>query len=1045
MGGSSKKQTVGYKYYLGAHLVICHGPVDSITEIQVDRRIAWQGNNTGGPLSIDKPFLFGGDAREGGVSGDVNVLMGRADQMQDNYLVQQLGENVPGYRGVVSLILNQTYMGNNPYIKPWAITASRINITSGNFTQWNNQKATIFRETDFSEQCLPYECDALEAQDPNWRYYIYGSEPDFADVFPIPGVTPRGFGGAEVTDFNSEHLPREPVFLPDAIVPCGIDPEFIYAVRNFGYLEADNANATVVSAIVAGTAGPPGATMHQVNVTGELTNPGGAIFQSFVGGLGGLQPSDFGVFAGGSTTSFEWEGTGDQRFQDAATKLDLTSGDGIEFVITRFEFEYLGTGLGFPQFNPATQYLYLRFSVSHQVGNINNPVSSVIDVLRIYLVPDATGTRGVANLEFNFIALTGNGNRERNVAAIKVGAEEDFPGFIDDLFGFRRNIPAYEIPNDCPECNDMNPAHIIRECLTDSVWGMGYNDADIDDTAFEAAADTLFDEDMGISILWEREQPLEDFIGEILRHIDAVLYVSRVTGRFVLKLIREESAALTLDESNVSSVTDAKRPTVSELTNAVTVIYWDHVTEEEAGVTIHNEALRQIQGVEIGTTVQYPGFTNSGLASRVAERDLKALSTPLLSCTVEASRAAAELNVGDVVRLDWPDLSINTDMRINTIDLGDGIDNSITLELIQDVFTTPSAARTGQQTTGWIDPLAGEPLASIGRIVTESPYYALVLDQSERVINDILTDDPDAGFLLVAGGRQGNEFDATISVDSGSGFTSAATMDFSPTASLTDNIRQTDSTLYYESGKDIDEIDTPAIAQIGEELIKVTGSGADSNGTFLTVGRGILDTTPKEHTAGSVITVWGDYAESDDIQYAPGEGVDVQITTQQNTTALESPPTDSVTFASRAIRPYPPGNLQVDGESYPDNLYWSADHFISWAHRSRTQQTAGDLFDHFEGDIGPEPGTTYRVEGYAFVGDSTVEEQFLQTDVGSMTEWGMDSNLSEVDSNMGFPPEDSRTVTIKVWSVRDGYDSLQAAEVSFQVPPFTDSIGDSNA
>ncbi|EKF9276366.1 hypothetical protein O1B68_002107 [Vibrio cholerae] len=44
MGGSSKKQTVGYRYYLGMHLAMCHGPVDAVTEIQVADRQAWSGS-----------------------------------------------------------------------------------------------------------------------------------------------------------------------------------------------------------------------------------------------------------------------------------------------------------------------------------------------------------------------------------------------------------------------------------------------------------------------------------------------------------------------------------------------------------------------------------------------------------------------------------------------------------------------------------------------------------------------------------------------------------------------------------------------------------------------------------------------------------------------------------------------------------------------------------------------------------------------------------------------------------------------------------------
>ena len=30
-GGGSKEVTVGYKYYVGMHMILCHGPVDNIS------------------------------------------------------------------------------------------------------------------------------------------------------------------------------------------------------------------------------------------------------------------------------------------------------------------------------------------------------------------------------------------------------------------------------------------------------------------------------------------------------------------------------------------------------------------------------------------------------------------------------------------------------------------------------------------------------------------------------------------------------------------------------------------------------------------------------------------------------------------------------------------------------------------------------------------------------------------------------------------------------------------------------------------------------
>ena len=70
-GGKSDEQVVGYKYFLGVHMALAHGPLDNVNRIEVDRRIAWEGINTGGAINVDAPELFGGDGREGGVSGIV--------------------------------------------------------------------------------------------------------------------------------------------------------------------------------------------------------------------------------------------------------------------------------------------------------------------------------------------------------------------------------------------------------------------------------------------------------------------------------------------------------------------------------------------------------------------------------------------------------------------------------------------------------------------------------------------------------------------------------------------------------------------------------------------------------------------------------------------------------------------------------------------------------------------------------------------------------------------------------------------------------------
>ena len=257
--GGSKSQIVGYRYALGLHLALCHGPVDAIREIRVDGRTAWSvarggsgaaddssgsagsgagvepqigmvaamsatpalpdedsavvtfagtlpgvrlgqsyrlrfedgssvvttlrrvdydaatdwtswevtpagtafaaqpvvvletsaaasnmgAGASGGRIRIDAPELFGGESREGGIVGDIDVLMGAPDQGPNDYLSGVLGAAVPAYRGLCSLVLRQVYLGINPYLKPWAVRVTRVLAGEAGTAQWYPARAAI--------------------------------------------------------------------------------------------------------------------------------------------------------------------------------------------------------------------------------------------------------------------------------------------------------------------------------------------------------------------------------------------------------------------------------------------------------------------------------------------------------------------------------------------------------------------------------------------------------------------------------------------------------------------------------------------------------------------------------------------------------------------------------------------------------------------------------------------------------------------------------------------------------------------------------------
>lgn len=154
--GGGKKQTIGFKYFFGLHAVICQSGIDGISELRFDNRRAWSGLIQRGLIRIDRPGLFGGKKREGGVKGRIAVLDGRPTQGVDSYLSARQTGAVPAYRGVVSMVFRQFYFGNNPYPKPWRVKV--INVFS-TFGGWLPSLAPIGEQISFERVAVHIALD----------------------------------------------------------------------------------------------------------------------------------------------------------------------------------------------------------------------------------------------------------------------------------------------------------------------------------------------------------------------------------------------------------------------------------------------------------------------------------------------------------------------------------------------------------------------------------------------------------------------------------------------------------------------------------------------------------------------------------------------------------------------------------------------------------------------------------------------------------------------------------------------------------------------
>jgi hypothetical protein len=317
----------------------------------------------------------------------------------------------------------------------------------------------------------------------------------------------------------------------------------------------------------------------------------------------------------------------------------------------------------------------------------------------------------------------------------------------------------------------MNPAHIIYECLTNREWGRGLPRNKIDDAVFRKTADTLFIEQFGMCIRWNRRDEIQSFIRLIQDHIGATLYEDRTTGLIKLDLIRAnyDLALLPLFDSS-SGLIEISEATVSSSTkmvNEVRVKYRDPVTNEDRISRASSLATLQASGGVINVmTKDMPGLPTAELASRVAKRELRALSPGLRRFTLKFDRRGNDLVPGGVVRIrdlvrNIPDMVL----RIATIDYGTLTNGEINVTAVQDVFDTPRESYPVISPPTWIPP---SNRACVGNFrLYELPYRTIYRQLSRAEF--ALVDNTSAYLGLALDRGVGNVANATtdIAVKSG--------------------------------------------------------------------------------------------------------------------------------------------------------------------------------------------------------------------------------------------------------------------------------------
>lgn len=678
-------------------------------------------------------------------------------------------------------------------------------------------------------------------------------------------------------------------------------------------------------------------------------------------------------------------------------------------------------------------------------------------------------------------------------------------------FGTSPNMkPFYAILRRCPKTvspdvptsninGSANPADVLYEVLTNEKWGLGKPTGAFDLASFTAAAVTLKAEDMGVDFTLNAQDSAESICGDVLRHIDGVLFTHPQTGLITLKLARADYVVGTLlhaDTTNIIALSEYKRSTWPETFNEVKINY----IERGSGHTLppvttgykpylfredtqqaQNLASLQAMGEVASTTLDFKYFSRPNLAQMAAFRTLRVVSLPLVSMTLTVNRKFAVQTIGSCLVVDWAPLGI-TGMVVRIVNMKAGLltDNTVELQVIEDVFNTAPTTFTPVPGSVWVPPTT-LPAAPITALAIPSPYFLVKADAF-------------VGINMVARGSKAvtqwdGHFDLPATSDATPGPMYTEDNPFVPVGTLVAPLLW--SGLYQDSGiilndlQDLDKIYSATAAgyQNGESLAMIYGgvpgtgelvafrdvvSNADGTYTLNVVMRGQMDTVPRDHPAGAKVYFFTTQALA---TYWPGWApVGVPPTASSQTPATSGykgwaaskspsgrrapePPTFvisqtgiAITDPRRAVMPYPPGHLRLNGtEGNAINVATpiaGGSVSIAWDGRNRLTETT--MRQHSAAGVAPEAGTLYRATVlwvnratgatiYTLRTDDPVTTPYVYTN--TMLEW----DFMEANGGVALPGGAANRTNGGLRVLIQAYTSATLKSLPVATPGFSDS------
>lgn len=543
-----------------------------------------------------------------------------------------------------------------------------------------------------------------------------------------------------------------------------------------------------------------------------------------------------------------------------------------------------------------------------------------------------------------------------------------------------------------PNGADINAFEICYDAFI-TKWARFGNDVqDIDLPSWLACAQTVYDEGLGASMLLQSAITGKDFLEEIMRHVDGLLYQDPGTSKIVAKLIRNDYDPALLpvyDESVIESISNFSKTTWENTFNQCRVQFKDRQNSYDESIAIAQDfANINFQQRVKSTDISMPLCYEADVSNTLAARQLAFLSIPLYKCDIVCNRKAASLRPGSVFKLSWGPYGLfQMIMRVSKISLGTLTDGRVRITCVQDRYAAAVPVFAPPDNSGWT-PTTTSPVDISTYKLFPAPYWLGASGLLGDAISNYydkgrmysLAEAPGGGSLsyFVTYGGTGNDFSEVQDVLGNATYNGSGQLvsPYSATAggtSLHDTVGFTvtgvspaERTLLVNNSA-AQARDGTSLLLINDEFFAYVGfvDNGDGTVTFPNVYRAMMDTEPAAHAAGD--RVWFVSGYDGQIEQLLGNSTSPNhYFKQRDQTALarmsvDGATTRSVKMSDRMARPLPPDYLTIAGSRAPAPAVGATIQAIEWRRRGRN---APELryYDDAEGSSAYfEAGVTHRV------------------------------------------------------------------------------------